>query len=156
MEEGSEFDWDVENCCQALTSLVTKLEAVLGELQAGAEQCRALKQLLELKGGGVVQLEGGAGVRVGDLVDWAEQLITAHSTQLAMDRVVARVVARLPSRQLALFHVSVWAAQPGLDGEHSAALHCLEQTLASCGEAAPSPIKPAPSPVKSPIKKVLA
>lgn len=69
-----------------------------------------------------------------DLAKWTQTILTSYTNQLKMNQIVAKNICHLSSRPEALFHMSIWAAQPGLDTECLIAEFSMEQTLKSCSE----------------------
>ena len=69
-----------------------------------------------------------------DLAKWTLTVLTCYKNQLKMNQIVAKNICHLKSRPEALFHMSIWVAQPGLDTECIVAECAMEQTLKSCSD----------------------
>merc|ERR1719481_934560 len=69
-----------------------------------------------------------------DLAKWTQTILTSYTNQLKMNQIVVKNICHLSSRPEALFHMSIWVAQPGLDTECLISEFAMEQTLKSCSE----------------------
>ena len=69
-----------------------------------------------------------------DLTNWTQTVLKCYRNQLKMNQIVAKNICHLKTREEALFHSSIWVAQPGLDTECLVAECAMEQTLKSCSE----------------------
>merc|ERR1712096_74587 len=69
-----------------------------------------------------------------DLTKWTQTILKCYKNQLKMNQIVSKNICHLKSREEALFHSSIWVAQPGLDTECLVAECAIDQTLKSCSE----------------------
>ena len=66
------------------------------------------------------------------LASWASTLLSCHSSQLDLARVVARTFCHLSSRGEAKYLTAVWTVQPALDTEAAVAEVAVEELLKTC------------------------
>ena len=69
-----------------------------------------------------------------DLAKWTQTVLICYKNQLKKNHIVAKNICHLKSREEALFHISIWVAQQGLDTECLVAECAMEQTLKSCSD----------------------
>merc|ERR1712037_619209 len=65
------------------------------------------------------------------LSNWATTLLSAHSHQLEVNKVVARTFCHVGSREEAQYLTALWNVQPALDTEAQVAEVAIETTLKS-------------------------
>lgn len=66
------------------------------------------------------------------LSNWVATLLSAHSRQLEVNRVVARTFCHVESREEAQYLTALWNVQPAFDTEAQVAEVAIETTLKSC------------------------
>ena len=156
-EESAKDDYDEvsQKNCFILADILTRMRDTLAEMETTEDRCLGLSQLADIssnslqkssnssllsssasQGSGtqsssMIELETSV-LQPADLVKWSQTIIECHRTQLRMNEEVARSICHLDTREEALFHVGVWAAQPSLTPDCETAMVALENTLKLC------------------------
>ena len=156
-EESAKDDYDEvsQKNCFILADILTRMRDTLAEMETTEDRCLGLSQLADIssnslqkssnssllsssasQGSGtqsssMIELETSV-LHPSDLVKWSQTIIECHRTQLRMNEEVARSICHLDTREEALFHVGVWAAQPSLTLDCETAMVAVENTLKLC------------------------
>ena len=149
------YDEVTQRNCFALADILTRMRDTLSEMETAEDRCVGLSQLADMssnslqmssntsllsssssqvsgtKSSSMIELETSV-LYPSDLVNWSQTIIGCHRTQLGMNEEVARSICHLDTREEALFHVGVWATQPGLTLECEVATVAVENTLKQC------------------------
>jgi len=140
--ETSEFDVEVCELMIKLDDIVVVLSEVVSELRESCDKAIGVEQLKNLSMNSTTRSLSTSSVcdtsshilvlpscllTTSDLVSWNCSLVQSYSTQVEMNRSVAKSFCHLKSREEALFLLSVWLLQPGLDSQCQVAQFCLSQ-----------------------------
>ena len=149
------YDEETQKNCFTLSDILTRMRDTLAEMETAEERCLGLSQLADMssnslqkssnssllssstsQGSGtqsssMIELETSV-LYPSELVKWSQTIIECHRTQLGMNEEVARAICHLDTREEALFHVGVWATQPGLNLDCETATVAVENTLKQC------------------------
>ena len=157
-----DYDEVSQKNCFTLADILTRMRDTLAEMETAEDRCLGLSQLADMsssslqkssnslqkssnssllssstsQGSGtqsssIIELETSV-THPSDLVKWSQTIIECHRTQLRMNEEVARSICHLDTREEALFHVGVWAAQPSLTLDCETAMVAVENTLKLC------------------------
>ena len=149
------YDEVTQKNCFTLADILTRMRVTLVEMETAEERCVGLSQLADMssnslqrssntsllsssasqvsgtQSSSMIELDSSV-LYPSELVRWSQTIIECHRTQLGMNEEVVRSICHLDTREEALFHVGVWATQPGLSLECEAAMVAVENTLKQC------------------------
>ena len=149
------YDEVTQRNCFILADILTRMRDTLAEMETAEDRCVGLSQLADMssnslqrssntsllssstsqvsgtQSSSMIELETSV-LYPSELVNWSQTIIGCHRTQLGMNEEVARSLCHLDTREEALFHVGVWATQPGLTLECEVAMVAVENTLKQC------------------------
>ena len=149
------YDEVTQRNCFTLADILTRMRDTLAEMETAEDRCVGLSQLADMssnslqrssntsllssstsqvsgtQSSSMIELETSV-LYPSELVNWSQTIIGCHRTQLGMNEEVARSLCHLDTREEALFHVGVWATQPGLTLECEVAMVAVENTLKQC------------------------
>jgi len=151
------FDEELNQKCSSLLTIIDRLSEIVNAIEAVHEKAVGFEQLCDLSSSRnnkslnissqnkslsssssisnpkMIDLNSSV-LLTSDLSNWTLEITSAYQTQLKMNKIVVQQICHLKSREECLFHLSIWASQPGLNTQCQLAECSIEQTLNSCSE----------------------